>query len=337
MLVVQQIAVVIADLAVPAVQPQRLQTKPYEMVEVLLDDLPAVHPGMPEHGVVDRERRVVVDAEQRHFGAVVRPAEHAAVDDGGAVGRGEGSQGQEQEHDGSPEGASAAAGAALLRWTLWLAQVPCGPEDLGGSQRDEPRATERSDVRRSITLRLLIPVLLTSAALAAPLLDDTVLVPFEVPAVGSWDNVTSLARLSPEPAGQTGFVTIRESHFVDGAGRRLRFVGGALAFDANFPDHAAAEQLAARLQMVGINLVRLHHLDMGVAPRGIWSPEHPDRQHLDPRQLDRLDYLAAQLKAHGVYLNLNLHVSRTFGEADGFPEAAGLPTFDKGPTTTSRG
>ena len=30
------------------------------------------------------------------------------------------------------------------------------------------------------------------------------------------------------------------------------------------------------------------------------------------RQLDRLDYFIAQLKAHGIYADLNLHVSRTY-------------------------
>jgi len=179
-------------------------------------------------------------------------------------------------------------------------------------------------------VRYAILCLTSVAAFGAPLLDDAALVPFEVPPAGSWDSATSLAWLSPTPAGQTGFVAIRDGHFVDGAGQRLRFIGGALAFDANFPDRAGAEQLAARLQMVGMNLVRLHHMDMGTAPRGIWDPAHQDRQHLDAEQLDRLDYLAAQLKAHGVYLNLNLHVSRKFSAADGFPEAGALPNYDKG-------
>ncbi|MCZ7599395.1 MAG: glycoside hydrolase family 5 protein [Gammaproteobacteria bacterium] len=113
---------------------------------------------------------------------------------------------------------------------------------------------------------------------------------------------------------------------------------GALAFDANFPDHAGAEQLAARLQMIGMNLVRLHHMDLGTAPRGIWDPAYQDRQHLDAGQLDRLDYLVAQLKARGVYVNLNLHVSRTLGEADEFfPKRPDCRRTARASTTSSRG
>ena len=48
-------------------------------------------------------------------------------------------------------------------------------------------------------------------------------------------------------------------------------------------------------------------------------------------QLDRLDYLIAQFKKNGVYVNINLHVSRTFTEADGFPASVSqIPfSFDK--------
>lgn len=173
-----------------------------------------------------------------------------------------------------------------------------------------------------------LALLLTLAPPPAALTDDG-LFPFVVPQAGAWDNVTNLGRLNAQPAGATGFVQVLDGHFADGAGQRLRFIGGALAFDANFPSHEGAEQLAARLQMLGFNLMRLHHMDMGTAPRGIWDPNFKDKQHLEAGQLDRLDYLIYQLKQHGVYVNLNLHVSRTLGEADGFPEAGKLPTFSK--------
>ena len=35
--------------------------------------------------------------------------------------------------------------------------------------------------------------------------------------------------------------------------------------------------------------------------------------------MDRLDYLISQFKKNGVYVNINLHVSRQFTPADGFP------------------
>ncbi|MCL2744132.1 MAG: carbohydrate binding domain-containing protein, partial [Planctomycetaceae bacterium] len=50
----------------------------------------------------------------------------------------------------------------------------------------------------------------------------------------------------------------------------------------------------------------------------------------DPEQLDKLDYLIAALKKHGVYVNLNLHVIRELDERDGFPPNVNRPLHDKG-------
>ena len=82
--------------------------------------------------------------------------------------------------------------------------------------------------------------------------------------------------------------------------------------------------VAMRLAKFGVNAVRFHHMDMQKAPGGIFAA---DGRTLDPDQLDRLDYLIAQLKENGIYADLNLHVSRTY---PGMPTWAGGPTYDKG-------
>ena len=51
---------------------------------------------------------------------------------------------------------------------------------------------------------------------------------------------------------------------------------------------------------------------------------------IDPKKLDRLDYLIWRLKEHGVYTNLNLHVSRWFDQAEGFSGRQQRPDYDKG-------
>ena len=137
------------------------------------------------------------------------------------------------------------------------------------------------------------------------------------PAAGS---VVDLSWLNETPAGGHGFVRVRDGHFVDGRGKRLRFLATNFTFGSCFPDHDTADQLAARLASLGINCIRFHHTDNQVAPRGIWKAGAAKKNELDPGQLDRLDYFIAALKRHGIYADLNLHISRNYWEGEDFPD-----------------
>ncbi len=112
--------------------------------------------------------------------------------------------------------------------------------------------------------------------------------------------------LSPEPAGKHGFVRVEHGHFATDAGP-LRIWGVNLVFGANFPTHADAERIAARLARLGINGVRFHHFETQWAPAGLIRKDGS----LDPERLDRMDYFIAQLNKHGIYANINLHVGYT--------------------------
>ncbi|MGD2175521.1 MAG: hypothetical protein PVJ27_08965, partial [Candidatus Brocadiaceae bacterium] len=161
---------------------------------------------------------------------------------------------------------------------------------------------------------------------------------FQIP-FGGLAEGTAPARLArlPAPAGRDGFVRVEGGEFIlSGSGAPVRFWGTNLCFAGCFPPHDVAERMARRLATLGINCVRFHHMDASGYPNGIWGTsgwgdfEHTD---LHPEALDRLDYLVAQLKEHGVYTNLNLHVSREYGPADGFPAAGpdeSVPRFGKG-------
>jgi hypothetical protein len=146
-----------------------------------------------------------------------------------------------------------------------------------------------------------------------------------------------LARLDA-PAGGSGFVEVRDGRFVLSESREpIRFWATNVCFGACFPPHDVAERMARRLGTLGVNCVRFHHMDMAGYPNGIWDQEGAwgDFPHggFHPESLDRLDYLIAQLKENGVYVNLNLHVSRTFGPADGFPAPGpgeAVPDMGKG-------
>lgn len=146
-----------------------------------------------------------------------------------------------------------------------------------------------------------------------------------VPAEGS---IVDLAGMNPPINDRP--VRIEDGRFVDGRGEPIRFLGTNLTFSDAFPDKERAPEIARRMAALGMNVVRFHHLDNSFPPSGIWDPNYEAKLHLDPGQLDRLDWMIYQLKQHGIYTNLNLHVSRTLGEAEGFPNVDQTPSYNKG-------
>lgn len=177
--------------------------------------------------------------------------------------------------------------------------------------------------------RLLVSILAVLTAVSSAFCDDGMF-PFPIETLSVERDATDMSWMNECPAGTNGFIQVKDGHFADGSGKRIRFLGVNLCNSGAFPDHQMAEKVAARLAKLGINCVRLHHMDGHYAPSGIWDPAYKDKQHIDAGQLDKLDYLIHQLKKHGIYVNINLHVSRQFTEADGFPDAGSLPKFDKG-------
>lgn len=108
--------------------------------------------------------------------------------------------------------------------------------------------------------------------------------------------------------------------------KRIRFFGVNLSFAANFPAQNQAQAMAARLRKLGINAVRLHHLDtMAVdetnPPRSVLSTgPYPS---FNPVAIDRLKTFVEALSENGIYINLNLRVGYRFR-----PDIDGLPPLD---------
>jgi hypothetical protein len=149
------------------------------------------------------------------------------------------------------------------------------------------------------------------------------LIPFVMP----WDEadagLTNLSAWNERPAGHAGPVQVRDGHlFIQD--RRLKLFGVNLCFGANFPAHDDGSRIAARLARLGFNAVRLHHMDTSPAPDGLLQK---DGITLDPERLDRLDHFVAELKKHGIYVDMNLHVGRHY---PGYPRGEGVPDFHKG-------
>ena len=172
--------------------------------------------------------------------------------------------------------------------------------------------------RHAVSVVLLL--IATTHALGA---EPAPLFPFVLPWDDASKSAVDVSGLNDRPAGKLGPVVARDGHLYTGA-KRFRIVGVNLCFGANFPTHADAQKVAARMSKFGINCVRFHHMDMQTPPSGLVKA---DKATLDPGQLDKLDYLISRLKAHGIYADLNLHVSRTYPDA---PTWEGMPSFLKG-------
>ncbi len=119
------------------------------------------------------------------------------------------------------------------------------------------------------------------------------------------------------PAGAHGFLTAEGDRLVFEDGTPARFWGLNITAGAALSSPERAEQLARRLARLGLNVVRLHHLDSWANP--IIDYDHPDgtTQHLDPESMRRLDRTIYELKRHGIYVVPDPWVQRCFKEADG--------------------
>lgn len=138
------------------------------------------------------------------------------------------------------------------------------------------------------------------------------------PAEAAENSPADVSSLNRGPADQR--ILAQDGHFVREGLGPVRFLGTNVTFSGAFPDKDSAPGVAARLAQLGFNVVRFHHMDA----RDIWLP---GQTGLDPARLDRLDWFLYQLKRHGVYANLNLHVSRTY---PGLPADDGSRAFRYG-------
>jgi hypothetical protein len=131
-----------------------------------------------------------------------------------------------------------------------------------------------------------------------------------------------LSSFLEKPAGEAGFIQIRNGHFYTADGKRLRIWGVNLSGGACFPDKEDAAQVAAFFARYGINGVRFHFLDSKWGPdKSIFDYEDATTRRFNPEQLDRFDFFVAELKKQGIYTNINLNVGRGFKAADGVPES----------------
>jgi hypothetical protein len=113
--------------------------------------------------------------------------------------------------------------------------------------------------------------------------------------------------LDTKPVGTYGRVIVRpDGHFgFEKSDLPVRFYGANLCFSGNYLEHDEANRLATRFAALGYNTVRIHHYEMDLV-----DSSAPDSLTFRKDQLDKLDYLIAAFKKHGVYITTDLFVSR---------------------------
>jgi len=169
-------------------------------------------------------------------------------------------------------------------------------------------------------VRFLLSGLILSSFLVSSCAQQNALFPFVLPWDDSSPSFTNISDWHHKPAGKYGHIKVKADGHLYAGNERIRFFGVNLCFGGAFPRKEDAEKIAARMAKFGINIVRFHHMDSGTFPDGIRARGRADTRGLDPESLDRLDYLIYQLKKNGIYVNLNLLVSRPFNSADGLPK-----------------
>ena len=136
-----------------------------------------------------------------------------------------------------------------------------------------------------------------------------------------------------KPAGKHGFLTVKGDQFVFEDGVEGRFWGTCFNSGACFPPHEYSEMVARRLAKFGVNMVRFHQMDAEWATPSIFefnraNPKN-DTRTLDPKSMDRLDYLIHCLKREGIYIYLDLLTYRQFRPGDEVEAVDQLPQAAK--------
>jgi len=165
----------------------------------------------------------------------------------------------------------------------------------------------------------LVSLTVLSSQFMMPKKGEGRLFPFYLPWDDSQETFVSLSRWIDRPAGSLGHVYAGEDGHLYVGGRRIRFLGINVCGGATFPQKSDAEKIAARLAKFGVNMVRFHHMDASWETFNIFDKTFGNTRQLSQEALDRLDYFIAKLKENGIYVDLNLLVSRRFTSADGLP------------------
>lgn len=141
---------------------------------------------------------------------------------------------------------------------------------------------------------------------------------FYLPWNDSSKTVTDMSAYLDAPAGKHGFLKVTpDGHFrFEKKAENERFVGVVNVAVANFPTKEQAKILAARMAKFGINLVRIHLMDVE-GSYGLFANSAQNTLQISPVRLDQMDYFIKCLKDRGIYFNFCIHAGRIYKTGDG--------------------
>ncbi|MEI7542605.1 MAG: beta-galactosidase [bacterium] len=128
-----------------------------------------------------------------------------------------------------------------------------------------------------------------------------------------------------KPAGKHGELIISKTGsliFADGTS--ARFWGTNIVAGDIFRNHADTDKMVKRLSKLGVNMVRLHHMDAWWANPGIIN-YGDTTSTLSTESLEKLDYLIFKLKEAGIYIFMDMLVHRKVAKGDGIENHEKVP------------
>ena len=166
--------------------------------------------------------------------------------------------------------------------------------------------------------------------------DPADLVPWPVKGYAEFapDSVVNVGRwLFDAPAGKHGFVQAQPDGSLAFEDKTpVRFWGTTTVYGMTFPDKPEEiARMADGIAAAGYNLVRFHHNDQAHDGLGFLQTKPEASNYLlDPKNIDRLDKLAAELYKRGIYVYVDLVDDRAALAEDGLEDWEGLKKAGNG-------
>lgn len=133
----------------------------------------------------------------------------------------------------------------------------------------------------------------------------------------------SFLNAADKPAGKHGFVKAEGEQLVFADGAQAKFWGvNITAYTLFSTPKSTVKQQAKKLAQMGVNLVRIHHMDSTWVTPNVFISEANDTKSLNAASIDSLDWWLKCLKDEGIYVWLDLHDGRELKTGDGISDFA---------------
>ena len=132
--------------------------------------------------------------------------------------------------------------------------------------------------------------------------------PFDFDPTTQKGSALDFSQFLDAPAGKYGYIK-RDGdrlYFEKAPEKTVKFFGGNLCeWSCYMKTRGEIIAMAEAYARLGFNIVRLHHYD-----RELVDMNSPDGTGLDKEKLDRLEFLVSELKKRGIYVEMDLFISR---------------------------